>query len=94
MMFKKKWFQRTNKDTTQLQANNDEKNSGNNDASVSSDSDVSVASASSGRSSEKNGWSGLKCFHTQLKGEISEDAHGDVFILLDNGSMTIILRTK
>ena len=83
---KNKWFQRTNKDITHLQTNNDEENHGNDDASVASDADVSVASDRSGRSAEKSGWSGLNICHTHTKNEISEDAHGDEVVLLYNGS--------
>ena len=91
---KNKWFQHTNKEITHLKTTNDEYNCGNDDASVASDADVSIASGRSGRSAEKNGWSGLQICHTQSKSEISDDAHGDVLILLDNWSTTIILRKK
>ena len=66
--------------------NNDHDNSGNDAASVASYSGVIVSSSRSVRSVAKSGWSGIKIYHTQLKGEISEDVDGDGVILLDNGS--------
>ena len=82
---KNNYLQRTNKEITHLQATNDEKNYGNDDSSIASNANVSVTSARSDRSATKSGWSGLQNFHTQSKIEISEDAHGDGVILLDDG---------
>ena len=62
--------------------------------SVASDADVSVSSARSIKSAVKTGWSGLQIFHTQSKIKISEGAHGDGVILLDNVSTTSICKYK
>ena len=91
---KNKWFQRTNKDITHIQKTNDEENFGNDDASVESDADVSITSARSERSTTKSVWSGLRICHTQSEIEMSEYAHGDGVILLDNVSKMSLLKEK